>query len=42
MTEGEYHEAWLKIDPVKELSKEIEEDIVAELVERHRLWSNVS
>ena len=33
-----FSESWLRIDPSKTPSKEIEEDIVAELVRRHRIW----
>ncbi|KAJ3726594.1 phosphopantothenate-cysteine ligase [Lentinula raphanica] len=32
-----YSESWLKIDP-HDHNKEIEEDIVAELVKRHKIW----
>ena len=33
-----YEESWLRIDLVQNPLKEIEEDIVAELVNRHELW----
>lgn len=37
-----YVETWLTIDSAKEPQKEIEEDIVAELVKRHQAWIDVS
>ncbi|KAI0631260.1 phosphopantothenate-cysteine ligase [Trametes polyzona] len=37
-TEPQYEESWLKIDPAQTPKKEIEEDIVAELVKRHKAW----
>ena len=36
-----YDEAWLRIDAANEPLKEIEEDIVAELVKRHDLWVDI-
>ncbi|KAH9922882.1 phosphopantothenate-cysteine ligase [Amylocystis lapponica] len=36
--EQEFVESWLRIDPVREPSREIEQDIVAELVVRHQKW----
>ena len=33
-----YEEAWLRIDLDKDPHREIEEDIVAELVRRHEAW----
>ncbi|KAI0346417.1 phosphopantothenate-cysteine ligase [Trametopsis cervina] len=35
-----FTETWLHIDPAREPQKEIEEDIVAELVKRHRVWAD--
>ncbi|KAI0763469.1 DFP-domain-containing protein [Trametes elegans] len=37
-TSSGYEEAWLRIDPEKNPTKEIEEDIVSELVKRHGRW----
>ncbi|KAF7790487.1 hypothetical protein EIP86_001442 [Pleurotus ostreatoroseus] len=34
-----FTESWVRIDLEKEPKKEIEEDIVAELVRRHRVWT---
>ena len=34
-----FKETWLHIDLAQNPSKEIEEDIVAELVKRHRAWT---
>ena len=34
----EYDESWLRIDLTEEPQKEIEEDIVFELVRRHERW----
>lgn len=36
-----FTESWLKIDPVLTPEKEIEEDIVNELVNRHQTWANM-
>ncbi|KAL6299230.1 phosphopantothenate-cysteine ligase [Sparassis latifolia] len=36
--EQAYVESWLRIDHVQEPHKEIEEDIVGELVRRHQVW----
>ncbi|KAI0947710.1 hypothetical protein AcW1_009406 [Taiwanofungus camphoratus] len=41
-SEQGFAEFWLRIDPVQNPSKEIEEDIVAELVHRHQMWINSS
>ncbi|TCD61461.1 hypothetical protein EIP91_008396 [Steccherinum ochraceum] len=35
---GDFVETWIRIDLAKDPSKEIEEDIVAELVKRHDAW----
>ena len=37
-----FSESWLRIDPSEAITKEIEEDIVAELVKRHRVWTGES
>ena len=34
-----FTESWLRIDSQADPKKEIEEDIVAELVKRHRIWT---
>jgi len=36
--QDEFEENWLKIDLSKDKEKEIEEDIVRELVKRHEDW----
>ncbi|EKM58026.1 uncharacterized protein PHACADRAFT_116598 [Phanerochaete carnosa HHB-10118-sp] len=36
---SKFSESWLRIDLAADPTKEIEEDIVAELVRRHRVWS---
>jgi phosphopantothenate---cysteine ligase (ATP) len=36
---AKFMESWLRIDLAQNSSKEIEEDIVAELVKRHRVWA---
>lgn len=33
-----FGEHWLRIDPSSDATKEIEEDIVAELASRHKMW----
>lgn len=38
-TAVEFTESWLNIDLTQDPTKEIEEDIVAELVRRHRVWT---
>lgn len=35
---GQFEERWIRIDTEKDPQKEIEEDIVAELVRRHQSW----
>ncbi|KAH9833204.1 phosphopantothenate-cysteine ligase [Rhodofomes roseus] len=40
--DNEYVETWVRIDPSQDLTKEVEEDIVAELVHRHRAWIETS
>ncbi|KAI0701393.1 phosphopantothenate-cysteine ligase [Cytidiella melzeri] len=37
---SQFTETWLQIDLEKEPQKEIEEDIVAELVKRHKVWAD--
>ncbi len=37
-----FSETWLRIDSTKEPDREIEEDIVAELVRRHQTWTSVA
>lgn len=37
-----FSESWLRIDPSETTTKEIEEDIVTELVKRHRVWTGES
>ena len=34
-----YSESWIRIDLAQNPKKEIEEDIVGELVKRHRMWT---
>ncbi|KAI0087395.1 phosphopantothenate-cysteine ligase [Irpex rosettiformis] len=38
----DFVETWLRIDLAKDPHKEIEEDIVAELVRRHQLWASAA
>ena len=38
----DFSETWLRIDLAKEPHKEIEEDIVAELVRRHGVWASAA
>ena len=37
-----FSESWVQIDLAQNPSKEIEEDIVVELVKRHRVWTRES
>lgn len=39
---SQFSETWLRIDSAKEPDREIEEDIVAELVRRHQTWTSVA
>ncbi|KIP07288.1 hypothetical protein PHLGIDRAFT_71306 [Phlebiopsis gigantea 11061_1 CR5-6] len=39
---SQFAESWVHIDPATNPTREIEEDIVAELVRRHRVWTGES